>query len=101
MATDGGLFTVDIAGGALRNDSSNGFMLDAGPVRRTVSSVQTIGRGIEAVSSLPGGESGEIGNPFSLNLLPHWLTNEVFPLRQDILDLRGHIAEVDAFVPAK
>jgi acyl-homoserine lactone acylase PvdQ len=70
-------------------------------VRRTVASVQSIGRGIEAVSSLPGGESGEIGNPFHLNLLPRWLTNEVFPLRQDIRDLPGHIAEVDVFIPAK
>jgi penicillin amidase len=101
IPTDGGFFTVDLAGGALRNDSSNGFMFDAGPVRRTVSSVQSIGRGIEAVSSLPGGESGELGNPFHLNLLGGWLTNEVFPLRQDILDLPGHIAEVDVFVPAK
>ena len=101
IPTDGGLFTVDVAGGVLRNDSSNGFMFDFGPVRRTVSSVQSIGRGIEAVSSLPGGESGELGNPFHLNLLAGWLTNEVFPLRQDILDLPGHIAEVDVFVPAR
>jgi penicillin G amidase len=101
IPTDGGLFTVDVAGGALRNDSSNGFLFDAGPVRRTVSSVQTIGRGIEGVSSLPGGESGEIGSPFHLNLLGRWLTNDVFPLRQDILDLPGHIAEVDVFAPAK
>ena len=92
IPTDGGLFTVDVAGGVLRNDSSNGFMFDFGPVRRTVSSVQSIGRGIEAVSSLPGGESGELGNPFHLNLLGGWLTNDVFPLRQDILDLPGHIA---------
>jgi penicillin amidase len=101
IPTDGGLFTVDVAGGALRNDSSNGFLFDAGPVRRTVSSVQSIGRGIEGVSSLPGGESGEIGSPFHLNLLGRWLTNDVFPLRQDILDLPGHIAEVNAFAPAK
>jgi penicillin G amidase len=101
IPTDGGLFTVDVAGGALRNDSSNGFLFDSGPVRRTVSSVQSIGRGIEAVSSLPGGASGELGNPFHLNLLGGWLTNDVFSLRQDILDLPGHISEVDVFIPAK
>jgi hypothetical protein len=37
--------------------------------------------GIEAVSSLPGGESGVQGNLFNLNLLPGWLTNDTFPLR--------------------
>jgi penicillin amidase len=100
IPVDGGLFTVDVAGGVLRNDSSNGFTFDSGPVRRMVASVQNPGRGIEAVSSLPGGESGESGNPFHLNLLERWLTNEVFPLRQDILDLPGHIAEVDVLVPA-
>jgi penicillin G amidase len=101
ISTDGGLFTVDLAGGVFRNDSSNGFLFDSGPVRRTVFSVQSFGRGIEAVSSLPGGESGEIGNPFHLNLLGRWLTNDVIPLRQDILDLPGHIAEVDVFAPAR
>jgi penicillin amidase len=101
IPTDGGLFTVDQASTPFRNDSSNGFMFDAGPLRRTVSSVQSLGRGIEAVSSLPGGASGELGNPFHLNLLGDWLTNETFPLRQDILDLPGHIAEVDVFIPAR
>jgi penicillin amidase len=101
IPTDGGLFTVDQASTPFRNDSSNGFMFDSGPLRRTVSSVQSIGSGIEAVSSLPGGASGELGSPFHLNLLGGWLTNEVFPLRQDILDLPGHIAEVDVFIPSK
>ncbi len=101
IPTDGGLFTVDLATGVFRNDSSNGFMFDTGPVRRTVSSVQSNGRGIEAVTSLPGGASGELGNPFHLNLLPGWLTNDAFSLRQDILDLPGHVVEVDVFVPGK
>jgi hypothetical protein len=39
--------------------------------------------------------------PFHLNLPGGGLTDDVFASRQDILDLPGHIAEVDVFTPAK
>jgi penicillin G amidase len=100
IPVDGGLFTVDAANHSVGNNSSNGFMFSSGPSRRFVAQVQFIGRGIEAVSSLPGGESGVLGDPLHVNLLPLWLTNDVYPLRQDIFDLPGDIIDVDVFVPA-
>ena len=53
----------------------------AGPASRFVATIKP--DGIEAVSSLPGGQSGVQGNQFNLNLLPSWLTNDTFPLRMD------------------
>ncbi len=35
------------------------------------------------------------------NVVPGWLTNDAFSSRQDILDLPGHVVEVDVFVPGK
>jgi penicillin G amidase len=56
-------------------------MFAGGPASRFVATIKP--NGIEAVSSLPGGDSGVRGNQFNLNLLPGWLTNDTFPLRMD------------------
>jgi penicillin G amidase len=81
VPTDGGLHTVDLGNHPINRDNSNGFMFAAGPASRFVATIKS--NGIEAVSSLPGGQSGVQGNPFYLNLLPGWLTNDVFPLRME------------------
>jgi penicillin amidase len=81
ISTDGGLHTVDLGNHPINRDNSNGFMFAAGPASRFIATVKP--NGIEAVSSLPGGQSGVQGNPFNLDLLPGWLTNEAFPLRMD------------------
>jgi penicillin G amidase len=79
IPTDGGLYTVDVGNHVLNRDQSNGFMYPAGASRRYVASIKS--GGVESVSALPGGESAVPGNPFYVNLLPRWLTNESFPLR--------------------
>jgi penicillin amidase len=86
IPTDGGLHTVDIGNHQFNRDNSNGFMFTGGPARRYVASVES--DGIASVSSLPGGESGVPNSQFYVNLLPRWLTNETFPLRTDVVDVR-------------
>ncbi len=81
IPTDGGLHTVDLGNHPISRDNSNGFMFAGGPASRFVATVEP--DGIEAVSSLPGGESGVPGSRFNLNLLPRWLTNDAYPLRTD------------------
>ena len=78
---DGGLYTVDLGNHPLSRDNSNGFMFGNGPASRFVATISP--DGIEAVSSQPGGQSGVQGDPFNLNLLPGWLTNDTFPLRMN------------------
>lgn len=77
IPTDGGLHTVDVGNHPINRDNSNGFMFVFGPTSRFVFTIRP--DGIDALSSLPGGESGVPGNPFNLNLLWSWLTNEAFP----------------------
>jgi penicillin amidase len=88
IPVDGGLHTVDPGNHPINRDNSNGFMFGFGASRRYVASMES--DDIESVSSLPGGESGVLGNPFYLNLLPRWLTNETFRLRTDVLTAPNH-----------
>jgi penicillin amidase len=81
IPTDGGLHTIDLGNHPVNRDNANGFMFGGGPSSRFVFTITP--DGIEAVASLPGGESGVRGNPLNLNLLPGWLTNDTFPLRMD------------------
>ena len=79
VPVDGGMYTVDVANHLMNRDTSSGFMFTAGASRRFVTTFKI--NGVEAVSALPGGESGVRGNPFNINLLRPYLTNEAFPLR--------------------
>jgi acyl-homoserine lactone acylase PvdQ len=76
-------------------------MFTVGPGRRYVSWIQPFGTGIEAVTSLAGGESGVLGSPRYANLLPQWLVNGTFPLRQSSEDILAHAAQTSVFVPGK
>ena len=82
IPTDGGFDTVDAATHDARADAANEFGFGGGPANRYVSEPRAPGD-IRAVSSLPGGTSGVPGAPFYVNLLPAWLTNDTFELRQD------------------
>ncbi len=76
ISTDGGFGTVDASSHNVRADGVNEFMFGSGPVRRFVAEGESAG--IKAVTSLPGGTSGTLGDPNYANLLPLWLTNEAF-----------------------
>jgi penicillin amidase len=85
IPTDGGFDTVDAASHDARADAANDFMFGSGPANRFVAEPRAPGQ-VVAESSLPGGTSGVPGQPFYVNLLPGWLTNDTFPLRQDVDD---------------
>ncbi|MET0535827.1 MAG: penicillin acylase family protein [Steroidobacter sp.] len=97
IPVDGGLFTVDLAPSAIVQQDSSDFMFGGGPARRYIARAQPFG--FEAVTSLPGGESGAIDSPFHANLLPLWLTNDTVPLRQELVDLLSHAHDVAVFIP--
>jgi penicillin amidase len=101
IPVDGGLYTVDDADSGVLSDTTDGFMFSVGPGRRYVSSIQPFGTGIEAVTSLAGGESGVLGSPAYANLLPQYLVNEAFPLLQSSGDVLAHAAQTSVFVPGK
>jgi penicillin G amidase len=85
IPTDGGFGTVDASSHDARADASNDFMFGSGPANRFVAETRVPDQ-VVAESSLPGGVSGVPGTPFYVNLLPRWLTNDTFPLRQDVDD---------------
>jgi penicillin amidase len=70
---------VDAATHDVRADAAGEFGFGSGPANRYVSEPRAPGD-VHAESSLPGGTSGVPGTPFSVNLLPSWLTNDSFPL---------------------
>jgi penicillin G amidase len=81
IPTDGGFETVDASAHDARADAAGEFGFGGGPANRYVSEARAPGD-VRAESSLPGGTSGIPGTPFSVNLLPGWLTNDTFPLEQ-------------------
>jgi penicillin amidase len=97
VPTDGGFETVDVGNHSARAFDVNAFMFGSGPNRRFVGELGP-GR-TRAVSALPGGTSGEVGDPHYIDLLPDWLTDDAYaqPLRWSAL--RRTFATVDRFVP--
>jgi penicillin G amidase len=88
IPVDGGFGAVDASGHSARADSVNGFMFGSGPVRRYVGRPGATPGSIDAVTSLPGGESGDVTSPFYFNLLPLWLTNDTYPVVQRFGDVQ-------------
>lgn len=81
VATDGGLWTVDVANHNARAATPDGFMFTNGPNRRYVGELSAAG--VNGQSSLPGGVSGVYNSPWFTNLLMLWLTNDTFPVTAD------------------
>jgi len=78
VPVDGGFEVVDASSHSSRAATLDGFMFSSGPNRRMVS--EGTSTGIKAVTSLPGGPSGKLGDPLYINLLKPWLTNEAFEI---------------------
>lgn len=89
---DGGLFVVDVANHQIRPDSPDDFMFGNGPNRRYVGELNPAG--IHGESSLPGGTSGVLGDPFYANLVEPWLTNDTYPVLRHPDDLIGITVEI-------
>ncbi len=82
----------------IRGDNFDGFMFDHGPAMRFASEIGP--GGMRAVSSLPGGVSGVLGNPHYADLLPGWLTNDAFQLLFKNSEVRKNAESVTIFLPA-
>jgi penicillin amidase len=78
IPTDGGFEVVDASSHSPRANTLDGFMFSSGPNRRMVS--EGTSTGIKAVTSLPGGISGRLGDALYINLLRPWLTNDAFAI---------------------
>jgi penicillin G amidase len=76
IPTDGGFEVVDASAHNSRAATLNGFMFSSGPNRRFVA--EGTPNGISAVTSLPGGPSGNVASPLYVNLLRMWLTNDTY-----------------------
>ncbi len=99
IPTDGGFGTVDASSHSVRADGPNEFMFGSGPVRRYVGMLGDHPAGTEAVTALPGGESGVPGSPDSANLLPLWLTDDAYPVVQWWGDLVGAATQRTIYRP--
>jgi penicillin amidase len=99
LPTDGGFGVVDASNHDPRGQTANGFMYGNGPVNRFVAEAGP--PGVYAESVWPGGTSAIAGNPFYLNLLPRYLSNDTVPLLFGVNDLRQNLSSVSRFVPAR
>ncbi|XVU28335.1 penicillin acylase family protein [Actinoplanes sp. CA-054009] len=75
---DGAGNVPDVAGHPLRADTPGKFTISLVPARRFVAQAEA--SGWRSVSSLPGGTSEDLGDPFARNLLPGWLANATYPV---------------------
>ncbi len=87
VARAGGFGALDASAHGARADGVNEFMFGSGPARRFVGEMSA--EGVVAEQVIPGGESGVLGNPFQIDQLLLWLTNQyhavhLFP--QDVID---------------
>jgi len=111
IPVDGGFEVVDASRHSARAEDLDDFMFGSGPTRRFVAEMisgrgdhdddgdEGRNRGIDAVSSLPGGESGVLGDPRYVNLLESWLTNETHPLRQRLGEILPDTQRRDLLLP--
>lgn len=99
IAVDGGFGVVDASSHSARADSTESFRFGGGANRRYVGSPGLLPGWIEAETSLPGGNSGVLGNPFYANLLGRWLTNESYPLRTRPGEIARNAASRTFFLP--
>lgn len=101
ISVDGGFGVVDAASHSVRANSSNDFMFDNGPVRRYVGQPSRAPRGFNAETSLPGGASGVLGDPFFDNLLDSWLTNDTYKVRHRLPDVLRDKNQKEVFRPER
>jgi penicillin G amidase len=100
LATDGGFGVVDASSHGARAASSNDFMFGSGPNRRYVGVPGMSPGSIEGRTALPGGMSGVLTSPFYANLLGRWLTNDTYPLRDNMGEVMQNLSSQQMFKPA-
>jgi len=101
LAVDGGFGVVDASSHSARASGYDDFRFGSGPNRRYVGVPGTVPGSIDGESALPGGASGVLGDPFYANLLGRYLTNDTYPLRQNLGEVMRNLASQQAFRPAR
>jgi len=101
LAVDGGFGVVDASSHGARASRYDDFRFGSGPNRRYVGVPGTVPGSIDGESALPGGASGVLGDPFYANLLGRYLTNDTYPLRQNLGEVMRNLASQQAFRPAR
>jgi penicillin amidase len=99
LATDGGFGVVDASSHNARGDSASSFTFGSGPNRRYVGVPGTVPGSIEGRTALPGGMSGVLSSPFYANLLGRWLTNDTYPLRDNLGEIMRNLYSQQMFKP--
>ncbi len=100
LATDGGFGVVDASSHSARADSTSSFTFGSGPNRRYVGTPGMYPGSIDGDTALPGGMSGVLSSPFYANLLGPWLTNDTYPLRQNLVEVLRALHSKQSFRPA-
>ena len=110
IPTDGAYQTVDVANNenngttyepgtsSIRAADADSFMWSHGPSERYIG--EALPNGVNGVSSLPGGVSGVLGDPFYANLLPGWLVNDTYDQLFAESDVVSGAVSVSKYAPA-
>ena len=69
--------------------------------RRYVGVPGTVSGSIEGRTVLPGGMSGVLSSPFYANLLGRWLTNDTYPMRQNMGEVMQNLHGQQMFKPGR
>ncbi len=97
IARAGGFGALDASSHGARADGLDEFMFGSGASRRFVGHMTP--DGVVARQVIPGGESGEFGNPFQEDQLLLWLTNAYHPLHLTPADVVENSATFQRFLP--
>ncbi|MGH8308205.1 MAG: penicillin acylase family protein [Steroidobacteraceae bacterium] len=101
IAVDGGFGVVDASSHSARSASASAFTFGSGPNRRYVGNPGVWPGSIDAVSILPGGNSGNLGDEFYANQLGRWLTNDTYPFRQQLGEVLHALDSREVYRPAR
>ena len=98
FARSGGLGALDASAHSARADGVNEFMFGSGPARRFVGHMSP--EGAELMQVTPGGQSGNVGDPFQADQLLLWLTNQYHPLHLTPDSVIDNSRTFQRFLPA-
>jgi len=103
IPVDGGFRVVDASNHPARANGHDEFIFSgsSGPTHRYVGEPGSFRRWPYSQSSLPGGASGVLGDPFYTNLLGQWLTNDTYPMRQTFWSVLRNLFSSEVFIPER
>jgi penicillin amidase len=95
LSRAGGMGAVDASSHSARADGLNEFMFGSGPSRRLIATMEPTGP--QVLEVIPGGQSGQPGNPMGIDQLFLWLVNAFKPLPVSLADVNALAAQTDTY----